>query len=131
VGLTDKRRLIADSKQSFPRRPKSNRSRHASGAAFSPGPGLKLRMLPWGTAHRASRSEVRSEQGIKSRNAQLTQNTLAQLDVNANQQGDVSCVGSLSNWYWNAVSRLPKPEMVGLPGWRICVQPLPIETPKS
>src|SRR6476646_3563697 len=43
----------------------------------------------------------------------------------------VSCVGSLSNWYWNAVSRLPKPEMVGLPGWRICVQPLPIETPKS
>ena len=43
----------------------------------------------------------------------------------------ISCVGSLSNWYWNAVSRLPKPAMVGLPGWRICVQPLPIEIPKS
>src|ERR1700722_4896341 len=43
----------------------------------------------------------------------------------------VSCVGSFSSWYWNAVSRLPKPEIVGLPGWRICVQPLPIETPKS
>src|ERR1039458_9132904 len=36
-----------------------------------------------------------------------------------------SCGPSFRSWYWNVVSRLPKPASVGLPGWLICDQVCP------